>query len=88
MAIDRAGWKKFIPDWISFLPQETLIIIAGVFCILLAVLFFAGLFLRVSSLLAFFYFFGILVFYGANDITFHDFGLMMMALAVFLLSQK
>jgi hypothetical protein len=88
MAIDRIGWMKFIPNWINFLPKETLVVIAGIFCVVLAIGFFAGLFLRIISFLSFFYFFGILVFYGANDVTFHDFGLMMMSLAVFLLSQK
>jgi hypothetical protein len=88
MSIDRMGWKNFIPDWMTVAPKETLILFAGIFCIILAIGFFSGFFLRTISFVSFLYFFGILILYGVNDMTFHDFGLMMMSLSALLLSQE
>ena len=83
------SWVGFVPQWVGvIMPIETFLIFHGVFEVLLGVVLISGFFLRIVSILAFLSLLSIIVFFGVDEITFRDFGLLMMALALFLLSKK
>lgn len=82
-------WVGFVPQWVGvIMPVETFLIFYGVFEVLLGVTFISGFSLRAASVLAFLSLLSIIVFFGVDEITFRDFGLLMMALALFLLSKE
>ncbi len=86
---DSTSWIGFIPHWLQTLVNPHLFLtIHGIAEIVLGGLILGGLFLQVASLLAFLDLFSILVFYGVDDVTFRDFGLMMAALTLFLLVKR
>lgn len=82
------AWLGFTPQWIlniSPIDGTTLLIGHGVFELILGLLLVFGVFLRLSSLVAFFDLLFIVVFIGVDLVTFRDFGLLMAALALFVL---
>ena len=82
-------WMSFVPQWVGvIIPIETFLVFHGVFEVLLGVTLISGFFLRVASILAFLSLLSIIVFFGVDEITFRDFGLLMSALALFLLPKK
>jgi len=86
---DTVTWAGFIPPWMYKIVSPSLFLtIHGIGELLLGALFLAGLFLPAISLLTFLDMLSIMVFYGVDDISFRDFGLMMAALALFLLSRN
>lgn len=75
-------------SWIGFVPQipfrELALMAHGVFEILLALILLSGLWKRLASILAFLSLAGILIFYGVDDVSFRDFGLLAAAYALML----
>jgi uncharacterized membrane protein YphA (DoxX/SURF4 family) len=80
------NWIGFVPQWIGSIidPMIFLQIHAG-FEIVLGLALLVGLWLPLVALLAFLDIFAILLFYGIDEVTFRDFGLLMAALALYLL---
>lgn len=86
MFFDPLSWLGFVPAWLAGLIN------AKTFLYIHAVAeFFLGLFLlfdwltSLISFLVFADFLVIILFYGIDEVTFRDFGLMMAALSLFLL---
>ncbi len=86
---DTATWAGFIPPWLyKLIDPSFFLTIHGIGELILGILLLAGLFLPFVSILTFLDMLSIIVFYGVDDISFRDFGLMMAALALFLLTRK
>ncbi len=86
---DPGSWTGFVPGWLgNIMNPVTFVYIHGAFELLLGLGIVIGLFLPILSLLAFLDFLAILVFFGVDDVTFRDFGLLMSTLALFLLIRK
>lgn len=86
---DTVTWVEFIPPWLYKLISPSLFLtIHGIEELILGVLLLAGIFLPAVSILTFLDMLSIVIFYGVDDISFRDFGLMMAALALFLLTRK
>jgi len=76
-------------NFFSFLPNLILFIkIFSVFQIIAGICLLAGIFLRFISLIIFWQFLFALIIAGVDLSTYKDFGLMMLALALFVLSSK
>lgn len=89
MFFDAAAWNAFVPGvFADILPPEIALAFAGIFSILLAFLFFLGVFLRIAAFAAFLWFAIGLVLSGVTEATFRDFGLMCASLAAFFLAEK
>ncbi len=89
MFFDPQSWIGFVPDWVDkILDRQTFLHIHSGIELLLGILLLLGVFLPFVSLVVFFDIVAILLFYGIDDITFRDFGLAMMALALFLAATK
>ena len=89
VAFDPTSWIGFVPHWLGMIVNPHLfLVIHGIAEIILGGLILSGFFLPAASLLVFLDLFSILVFYGVDDATFRDFGLMMAVLALFLLVRK
>lgn len=87
MFSDPQSWLGFVPHWIAnILDPKIFLYLHSGFELILGVLFLIGIFPKIISLLTFFDIFAILIFYGVDDVTFRDFGLMMASLALFLIS--
>lgn len=88
--VDPQSWIGFVPHWASvIIPAATFLMVHSIFELLLGVLFLVGKWwLPALSFIAAIDLGAILVLYGVDDTTFRDFGLVMAALALFLLSQK
>jgi len=87
MLQDPQNWVGFVPSWIeTIINRQTFLYIHAIFELILGVLFLVGLWLPLISFMAFFDFFAILLFFGIDDTTFRDIGLLMMTLALFLIS--
>ena len=83
------SWIGFVPGWIqSILDPKIFLYLHSGFELILGIFLLIGFFLPITSLLTFFDIFAILIFYGVDDVTFRDFGLMMASLALFLLSRE
>ncbi len=86
---DPGSWAGFVPAWLGGLISPlTFIYIHGAFELALGLGIIIGFFLPVLSLLAALDFFSILIFFGVDDVTFRDFGLLMSALALLFLTKK
>lgn len=82
------SWLGFTPQWLlNILPMDgvTFLMIHGIFELVLGLFLVSGFLLKLSSLIAFFDLLLIIVFAGIDLITFRDFGLLMSALALFIL---
>ena len=87
--MDPISWLGFIPQWVgNFINLETFLYIHAVFELVLGLMLIIGLWLPLAALVIFFNLLAILLFFGIDDITFRDFGLLMMALALFLVSTE
>jgi len=86
--INPMAWVGFVPSWVSVITTP-FVFLAGhaVFQILIAIVLFSGVKLRVAASIAFIDILGILVFFGVDDVTFRDFGLLTAAAALFFLSR-
>lgn len=83
------NWIGFIPNWlvsISPIDAYSLLIGHGIFELILGLMLVFGILTKLSSLVAFFDMLFIVVFVGIDLVTFRDFGLLMSALALFILS--
>ncbi|MCL4404134.1 DoxX family membrane protein [Patescibacteria group bacterium] len=84
-----AAWDGFVPGWIAgIINPVTFIYIHGAFELALGLGIIVGLLLPILSFIAFLDLFSIMVFFGVDDVTFRDFGLLMAALALFLFTRK
>lgn len=86
--LNPTAWLGFVPqriEVIPFLSRELALTIHGAFEILLALILLIGLWKRLAATLAFLSLAGIIIFYGIDDISFRDFGLLMAAYALMLL---
>lgn len=83
------NWIGFVPPWIENIIKPLIFLqVHAAFEIILGLTLLTGIVLPAAALIAFFNIFAILFFYGVDDVTFRDFGLLMTALALFLLSTK
>ncbi len=75
-------------SWIGFVPQipfrEFALMAHAIFEILLAIILAIGLWKRLAAILAFLSLAGIITFYGIDDVSFRDFGLLVAAYALML----
>lgn len=82
---DPQEWIGYVPGWIgSVMPREAFLFAHGIFEIAIGAALFFGVALRPVALAALFDMAAILVLYGVDDATFRDFGLLFMALALYL----
>ncbi|MCP6719796.1 MAG: DoxX family protein [Patescibacteria group bacterium] len=87
MFLNPFNWIGFIPRWIgNIIDPQTFLYIHSTFELVLGLILIIGLWLPLAALLMFLNMFAILLFFGVDDITFRDFGLLMAALALFLLA--
>ncbi|KKT92374.1 MAG: hypothetical protein UW92_C0002G0018 [Candidatus Jorgensenbacteria bacterium GW2011_GWA2_45_13] len=88
--VDPESWIGFVPQWVSvIIPATTFLIAHSIFELILgAVLLIGKWWLSPAAVVAAIDLAAIILFYGVDDVTFRDFGLVMAALAVFLLAQK
>ena len=87
MFVNPVSWVGYVPQWLGeIIAPETFLAVHGVFELILGFLVIPGFFLSIASLLLFLDMGSILLFYGVDDVTFRDFGLMMSALALFLIA--
>lgn len=83
------SWIGFVPDWTEkIISKEIFLTTHGIFEILLATTLITGFQKKISALLAFFSFASIIIFYGIDEITFRDLGLLFSALALFLIHKE
>ena len=89
MFFDPQSWIGFVPDWVDkILSREIFLYIHSGLELALGLMLLLGIFLPFVSLVSFFDIVAILLFYGIDDVTFRDFGLAMMALALFLFAKE
>lgn len=97
--LNPTAWIGYIPQWINNVPlfselveglqfRELFLKIHGAFEILLAVALLIGFWKRITSILAFLSMAGILVFYGVDDVSFRDFGLLGAAYALMIMQKQ
>ncbi len=87
MFANPENWAGYVPQWLGeIVAPETFLTVHGVFELILGVLIITGFFLPLASFLLFLDMGSILIFYGVDDVTFRDFGLLMSALALFLMT--
>ncbi|MEX0689919.1 MAG: hypothetical protein WD095_00590 [Candidatus Paceibacterota bacterium] len=80
-------WFGFIPPWIGSLIDVEIIVLAhGIIQTALGVGLLLNYLIREVSFIAFIDILLIIVFFGIDPVTFRDFGLLMMALALFIIS--
>ena len=81
------NWIGFVPQWVGGIvsPELFLSVHAG-FEIILGLALIVGILLPAASLIAFLDMFALLIFYGIDEVTFRDLGLLAAALALFLLT--
>ncbi len=86
---DPKTWLGYVPEWVGGLvPREIFLGAHGIFEIALGATLLLGIMPRFASLAAFLSLAAILVFYGVDAATFRDFGLMMMAAALYKLEKE
>lgn len=82
-------WIGFVPKWMTiFVSAETFLVFHGAFSLLLGLVVLSGFMTPLSSAIAFLNFLLIMIFFGVDEVTFRDFGLLAGALALFLLTYK
>lgn len=82
-------WIGFIPTWVSsIIPADIFLLVHGIMEVVLAFLLVGGVFLPFASFVAFADLLSIILFFGIDEVTFRDFGLLAAALALYLLSKK
>lgn len=83
--IEPLNWLGFVPQWVEvMMPREVFLKSHGFFEIGLGIGILAGVWLPLLAAIALLDFLSILIFFGIDDITFRDIGLVFMALALFL----
>lgn len=83
--IDPASWVGFVPDFIgAYIAPEDFLVVHGFVWVLTATGIIAGFWRPFFAFLAFAGLAGILIFYGVDDITFRDVGLVLTAFVLFL----
>lgn len=81
------NWIGFVPQWVGNIvsPELFLSIHAG-FEIILGLALITGIFLPAASLIAFLDMFALLIFYGIDEVTFRDIGVLAAAIALYLIT--
>ncbi len=80
-------WIGFVPAWTTaIIPQETTLMIHAVSVIIIGLGLLAGFWRALFSAAATLTLLSIVVFYGLDDITFRDVGLILVAFVLFLRS--
>lgn len=78
------SWIGYVPQFVLLvMPRETFLMVHGIFELALGVGLISRLWLPILSLLAFLSFFSIITLVGIDEVTFRDFGLACMSLALF-----
>ncbi|HEY4523882.1 MAG TPA: DoxX family membrane protein [Candidatus Paceibacterota bacterium] len=81
---DPTSWIGFVPQFVqTVIPRETFLFFHSVFQIGLGAGLIIGAWIPILSILAFLSMFSILTLFGIDEVTFRDFGLACMALALF-----
>lgn len=79
-----SSWIGYVPDFVeSFLTKETFLVVHSILLITWGILLMTGPHRWFFALMAFVNLLGILMFFGLDDITFRDLGLLLVALALF-----
>ena len=89
--LNPTSWIGYIPQWVEvvpFLSREAALFAHGIFEVVLALLLFVGFWKRLAGTLIFLSLAGILMFYGVDDVSFRDFGLLAAAYAFLLLVKQ
>ncbi len=82
---DPGAWTGFVPGWLGqIISPLTFIYIHGAFELALGLGIIIGFYLPILALIGALDLFAILIFFGVDDVTFRDFGLLMASLALFL----
>ncbi|KKU19181.1 MAG: hypothetical protein UX31_C0010G0026 [Candidatus Nomurabacteria bacterium GW2011_GWA1_46_11] len=80
---EPSNWIGYVPDFVEvFFDKGTFLVIHSSSLILFAVFLMTGPLRRFFSLLAFLNLLSILIFFGLDDITFRDLGLVLVALVL------
>lgn len=90
------NWIGFVPEWLNIFPElikgiqfrESFLFLHGVFEIIMGAWLISGYKTKIPALLSFLSIAAIILFYGIDDVTFRDFGLLSAALALYLGEKK
>ena len=83
------GWAGFVPAWLGdIIAPLTFIYIHGAIELALGLGIIIGFYLPALAIIASLDLFAILIFFGVDDVTFRDFGLLMASLALFFFTRK
>ena len=92
MGIDKflnvSAWYGWVPEFLTFLPQDPFLYVVGVVEVVLALLLLAGRFVRFAALACAVLMGGIVLSFGLNDATIRDIGLIAMAIALALMPER
>ena len=89
--LNPSAWIGFVPVWIDTIPlisREVFLTIHGLFEIVLGLALLFGIYKKLTAALAFLSLAGIIIFFGINDITFRDLGLIAAAYTLFILVRE
>ncbi len=87
--LNPMSWAEYVPAWVeAIMSVQTFLYVHATFELALGLALVSGFKPRIVSFIAFLDILVILVFYGFSDETFRDFGLLMTALALFMLSEE
>jgi uncharacterized membrane protein YphA (DoxX/SURF4 family) len=80
--LNVSAWYGWIPEWLSFVPQNPFLYVLGLLEVVAALFLIGGRFVRIVSLACAALLLGVVVSFGINEITVRDIGLIAMALAL------
>jgi len=87
MITDSEAWIGFVPKWVSkIIDIQTFLYLHASLELIFGILLILGILLPAVSFLVFLDFLAILIFFGIDDVTFRDFGLLMASMALFLIT--
>lgn len=88
--LNPSAWIGYIPQWVGSIPlltRELALMFHAIFEIILAIVLLIGLWKRLAATLAFLSLAAIIIFYGIDDVSFRDFGLLASSYALLLLTK-
>jgi len=86
--LNVSAWYSWIPEWMSFVPQDAFLYVLGVLEVVAALFLLGGRFVRIVSLACAALLVGVVVSFGINEITVRDIGLIAMALALAMMPEQ
>ena len=80
-------WLGWIPNWLTFVPQNVFLIALGIVEIIVALLLLVNRFVRLAALACAAFLAGVVFSFGINEYAVRDIGLIAMALALALMPE-